>query len=201
MLARKMPLAAAARFVLPDDLIDKIAIAEDLVQKDLYIMYAVPIQMHPDSPLVSEQIPHIKQPHTQHAQITFHTAFPDILIRPMADPPAAFRLRKLRRAGLRRLRDRDLGDRVVVRFTEKRRIDIDLLHFALQFPLREQVFHKPRVIGTGQRPAAAGSLESGSLQTLDRPEGSGFSLFIFHAALLDDLGKMTDQTHAPSFLS
>ena len=63
MFSGKVPFAAATGLILPDNFIDKITVAKNFIQKDFDIMHAVPVQMHPNGALISEEVAHIQQPH------------------------------------------------------------------------------------------------------------------------------------------
>ena len=89
MLSGKMFLTASAGFVLPNNFIDKIAVSENLIEKNFHIMHAVPVKMNPNRSVLCEQILYKKQPGCNHLKIIFHAFFPHILVCKVTDFPAS----------------------------------------------------------------------------------------------------------------
>ena len=161
-------------------------------------MHAVPVQMHPNGALISEEVAHIQQPHAKHAKISLHAGFPYVLIGAMTHASGLggsfFTFRTCLRVLVRH--QRDFRDRLIIRLAEKRRIQINELYLSVKLFFRKQPAHAGCVIAIGQHPDPAFLLFAVScLQTFDQTKSAAFLLFVFNAALLINFGQMLNQSH------
>ena len=169
-----MPLSRASGLVAPDDLVDEVLLAHQLVEHHLYIVRRMPVQMHPHQAVVCQKVPHQKEPHGHVPDVVCEIPVELVVVREVMHLPARSRAVS------------DIQRGVEARAREKRRIDV----YEPELPAvtaPEQFFHVLEVVPESQLiPAArtvlpaAGRAPGGAAMLMLIQRGAAALLLLVH---------------------